>query len=319
MIARILGAILILQQSYHQGFYGFQLDWHDANVMETLVNVMDTVDTDNYMYVVEDMYKSHNTQEMKNWMYNDDLLWFSHSWLRAYQLTGNMSYLERSRDFFDYVAGAWDNTTCHGGVYWNDYKTYKNAITNELFIQNAKALYDETKLERYKDWYLLSFQWFFDHFGDQLVYDGLTSDCKVNNETVWSYNQGVILSGMSDQDALSRVEKTIATLTGRGVLQDYCETPLLRKQCDPPCPRCDHDQEHFKGIFMRQLFYLSRRVPLTKPIRIFVNDTVQSLVTRAQENNSYGLCWSGHCPFYTNYILQSSAIDALLTAYNINE
>jgi predicted alpha-1,6-mannanase (GH76 family) len=41
---------------------------------------------------------------------------------------------------FDYVAQAWDDT-CGGGVWWSQARSYKNAITNELFLMGASTLH----------------------------------------------------------------------------------------------------------------------------------------------------------------------------------
>ena len=63
----------------------------------------------------------------------DDHQWWELAWIRAYQATGNVSYLQRAALIFDFVAtNAW-TPLCGGGVIWcPNGDPYKNAITNEL-------------------------------------------------------------------------------------------------------------------------------------------------------------------------------------------
>ena len=80
--------------------------------------------------------------------YFDDEEWWGLAWHRAYELTKNETYLNRSRAIFDdLVHRSWSNASCGGGVCWqaspdpaNMKSCYKNAITNELFLSHAAAL-----------------------------------------------------------------------------------------------------------------------------------------------------------------------------------
>jgi hypothetical protein len=94
-----------------------------------------------------------------------------------------------------------------------------------------------------------------------LINDGLTSACKNNNGTVWSYNQGVILGALVELNKASpnttyiSTAKSIATAAikdlsdSNGVLHDPCE------------PNCGADGSQFKGIFMRNLQILQAASP----------------------------------------------------------
>lgn len=51
--------------------------------------------------------------------YFDDELWWGLGWLKAYNLTQNASYLERSEAIFgDVATRAWNESSCGGGVCW---------------------------------------------------------------------------------------------------------------------------------------------------------------------------------------------------------
>ena len=73
----------------------------------------------------------------------DDVQWVALAWLRAYNLTKQEAYLQRALFFYDMVVEkAWDDTVCGGGLWWSGTTKYKNAITNELFLELNMRLYD---------------------------------------------------------------------------------------------------------------------------------------------------------------------------------
>ena len=79
--------------------------------------------------------------------YFDDEEWWGLAWLKAYELTSDRAYLNRSRAIFDdLVSRSWSNASCGGGVCWqasqdpaNMKACYKNAITNELVRRTTRT------------------------------------------------------------------------------------------------------------------------------------------------------------------------------------
>jgi predicted alpha-1,6-mannanase (GH76 family) len=104
----------------------------------------------------------------------------------------------------------WDTTTCGGGVWWSkDLKrsAYKNAITNELFLQIAASLAnrvtDPARKAQYLAWARKEWSWFSASGminSGNMINDGLNATnpgaCTNNKRATWSYNQGVILGGL---------------------------------------------------------------------------------------------------------------------------
>jgi len=145
-----------------------------------------------------------------------------------------------------------------------------------------------------------------------LINDGLTSTCQNNGETVWSYNQGVILGGLTE---LSKATKNssyitiakqigdaaIANLTRDGILHDVCE------------PNCGADGSQFKGIFARNLQILQQYSPEAR-YATFLEDNANSIWINDREGDELSLIWSGPFIYPANASTQSSAMDAIVGA-----
>ena len=136
--------------------------------------------------------------------YYDDNAWWALAWIAAFDLTRESRYLEAARTIFAWNTAAWDNS-CGGGLRWHAKSTYKNAITNELFITLAALLHQRSPGGGYLTWAQRGWEWFIARgfIGPAgLVNDGITLACQNNGATTWTYNQGVILGGLA---ALSEI------------------------------------------------------------------------------------------------------------------
>jgi hypothetical protein len=165
-----------------------------------------------------------------------------------------------AKSIFVHMTGGWD-ATCNGGIWWNHARTYKNAIANEEFLLLAASLHNRTPNDAgpgsYLDWASQEWAWF-SQVGlvnsNYLVNDGL-SNCRNNNGTTWTYNQGVILGGLvelfgatGDNNYIAQAEHIADAATARlvsaaGILQEPCSKTA----------GCDGNQVSFKGLFTRYL------------------------------------------------------------------
>lgn len=68
--------------------------------------------------------------------YYDDNGWWALAWVTAFDVTRDSRYLDMAQAIFARNAAAWTGA-CGGGLIWNTTSTYKNAITNELFLTLA--------------------------------------------------------------------------------------------------------------------------------------------------------------------------------------
>eukprot|EP00746_Dinoflagellata_sp_MGD_P018579 gnl/MRDRNA2_/MRDRNA2_143077_c0_seq1.p1 gnl/MRDRNA2_/MRDRNA2_143077_c0~~gnl/MRDRNA2_/MRDRNA2_143077_c0_seq1.p1 ORF type:complete len:453 (-),score=74.12 gnl/MRDRNA2_/MRDRNA2_143077_c0_seq1:18-1376(-) len=245
--------------------------------------------------------------------YFDDEAWWGHAWLRAHLLTLEEKYLNRARAVFDdLVNRSWSNASCGGGFCWQaspnpaDMKAcYKNAITNELFLSLAAQLAlvykqrcqdqgssnrahegraDCSSLQHVEAWADLELDWLMRSGmvnASFLVNDGLDTFtgheefCENNHHTAYTYNQGVILSGLAfmwqlrsrqqgarnNTDLLTLATKIVSAVwrshlvyNGSHVLREMDEVdavPLANLYSGSP----GTDSLQFKSVFLRHLWY----------------------------------------------------------------
>jgi hypothetical protein len=212
----------------------------------------------------------------------------------------------RARIFYELASAGWDKTLCNGGMIWNPTLIpYKNAITNELYISASIAMYlyfpgdpidapflansqNKAPAQRYPhnpvhlNAAIDAYTWLKNSnmigpgglYADGFHISGWRSaaqpgsrKCDVLNTMVYTYNQGVILSGLrglwlatGDQDYLRDGHELIhkvlratgwpntssvkwAGLGRGGVLEDRCDSHAS----------CSQDGQTFKSIFFHHL------------------------------------------------------------------
>lgn len=245
----------------------------------------------------------------------DDEGWWALAWILAYDITQNKDYLQAAVDIFADMKNG--STTPCGGIWWDKPNTYVNAIANELYLSVASHLANRSNKTFYLPIAQEQFTWF-QNSGminpQNLINDGLTTDCKNNNGTVWSYNQGVVLGALVELNiaspnpiyltmASSIAVAAISSLSISGILHDPCGTD------------CGADGGQFKGIFMRNLQRLQKAAP-DQRLLVFIENNAKSIWGKGREagSNELGLLWEGPFDGPGNASLQSSALDALVAA-----
>ncbi|KAF2872855.1 hypothetical protein BDV95DRAFT_518128 [Massariosphaeria phaeospora] len=227
-------------------------------------------------------------------------------------------FSHRARVFYELAEEGWGEKLCGGGMVWNPrLLPYKNAITNELFISasvemylhfpgdnnsspfmvaakgnegsstydakfltNAVAGYDWLKNSNMTNEQGLYVDGF--HIKDH-AHNRSKTECDERNEMVYSYNQGVVLTGLRglweatgnltyllDGHELIRnvmhatgwtsssTSSPITSSTWSGLGADG----ILTELCDP-AGACSQDGQTFKGIFFHHLVAFCAPLPAT--------------------------------------------------------
>jgi predicted alpha-1,6-mannanase (GH76 family) len=295
--------------------------WNSANALTALIDYSRVAHSSRYRTALTQTYAVNIHSGYIN-DYYDDEGWWALAWVDAYDLTGQQKYLQTAQRIFADMTGGWDNT-CGGGIWWSKKRTYKNAIANELFLSVAAHLSNRALTEKerseYAFWANRERNWFRDSSmieHDHLISDGLTSTCKDNRKTKWTYNQGVILGGLVE---LARHDRSRTLLRRAGQIANAAIKNLagpdgiLHEACEPDCGA---DGSQFKGIFVRNLALLYRDAPRER-YRQFILRNADSILRYDQApDHALGLMWSGP-PGKANASTQSSALDALVAALQV--
>ncbi|KGO40302.1 Six-hairpin glycosidase [Penicillium expansum] len=272
------------------------------------------------------------------------------------------SAAHRARIFYELASAGWDKTLCEGGMIWSPYlMPYKNAITNELFISASIEMYlyfpgdsieapflvdsqgtqtawkhphDPLHLQAAIDGY----EWlrnsnmtgigslYADGFhisGWQSASNPGSKKCDELNSMVYTYNQGVVLSGLRGlwlatnsqvylQDGHELIHQVLQATgwsntssqqwkgLGRGgVLEDACDSRGV----------CSQDGQTFKGIFFHHLSGFCQ--PLQPQEKRFLEDAVH----RHAANDDWAKVYEQHmtrCRAYGPWI-KHNAQAALMT------
>jgi predicted alpha-1,6-mannanase (GH76 family) len=300
--------------------------WNAANALTAVIDYTQRTGDQSYARVSQRTFRAARYRHRHFLVsFFDDNGWWALAWIKAYDVAKQDRYLDAARRIFDNLVSGWDDA-CGGGLWWNEDRKYKNAITNELFLTVAIKLHQRSPGDgsKYLDWALREWDWFSASGmigASSLVNDGLTADCKNNGRPAYTYNQGVILGGLAglyevtgDQAYLRQGESiadaalleltSAPTANPPGILIEPGEADMIGRRADG---------SQFKGIFVRYLYDLyvhSRR----SAYRDFILRNAESIWdNNRNETNQFGLRWIG--PYdVADASRQSSALEALNAA-----
>ncbi|KAF4984745.1 hypothetical protein FZEAL_106 [Fusarium zealandicum] len=228
----------------------------------------------------------------------DSMPWQGYNWFS--------SFAHRSRIFWNLGSRGWETRFCNGGMVWNPrLNPYKNAITNELWVSASISMYEHFPGDNFTAPWLANaafpdndpahleaamqgYKWLKDvnMTNDRgLFVDGYHIDrskpgntkCDVRDEMVYTYNQGVLLTGQRGLWAVSGsvsyledghlliqsvIEATGWNLKNNRPVDDLSHVPrgrlppwhglgrggIMEEQCDAS-GTCSQDGQTFKGVF----------------------------------------------------------------------
>ncbi|BDD59845.1 hypothetical protein MPDQ_002430 [Monascus purpureus] len=258
----------------------------------------------------------------------------------------------RARLFYELASEGWNSFLCDGGMIWSPYLTpYKNAITNELYISASIAMYlyfpgdpidSPFVLADASDEYphnpahlqaaIKGYRWLKNSrmigrgglYGDGFHISGWesadkpgTRRCDVLNTMVYTYNQGVILSGLrglwlanGSQEYLYDGHELIQKVMKASGWPDIFNkgwmglgrSGIIEEACDSH-GSCSQDGQTFKGIFFHHLTEFCR--PLRPQEERFLSSSPVSPFTTDDDTTGWqdGFNWhQSQCRTYRTWI-----------------
>lgn len=169
-------------------FKGF---WDRAEMMEIVLDAYEVTKDKKYLAKFDAMYKNFVVQHKEDWMYNkfnDDIAWIAIACVRAYLHTGNVIYLDKSKDQFDKMYARAFTNTYGGGLNWYETKTSKNACIQGPAIVASCYLAQATGDKTYYDKAIALYSW-------SKIYLFNPSTGKVNDNINLDKNTGLVKIG----------------------------------------------------------------------------------------------------------------------------
>jgi predicted alpha-1,6-mannanase (GH76 family) len=335
--------------------------WTTANAVESLANYMQLTGDATPMPFIVDIFGASFSRYCggpgpEAFCFFDDHLWYVLAWERVAAVSGNATFLAEAEALYADILVRWGgwNTTC-GGIKWEKDYAYVNAIPNELFLAASGRLAtasgnSSTPVSNftYSEWARVDWAWFAaspmplpQPGGGMLITDGLsTFNCSQANPSgeVWTYNQGVVLSGLSQlaaatgdaryaAAAIAIADAAIAYFAAPGVPGNI----MYEVGCGGNGACGGQDGKQFKGVFVRHLAYalpvLAAASPdppaLTARYTAFILNQTASLLAVASTplpggGLQFGQLWQG--PFAWDgqpWVSQGSALDVLNAALTV--
>lgn len=304
--------------------------WNGANVLTALINNAELRGDDTFKETVA--YTFDRTREFKvdaseekpAWVcknyindYYDDEGWWALAWLDAWEYTGEQRYLDMANIIFKDITKGW---SMEGGLYWKKGLPGRASISNglamtlatRLHLAGTKSVNGKTAL----NWATTIWEWMLksrllDSNGN--IQDGVRS---INGKdtistNVWSYNQGVVLTGLINLYQITGTESYLknAEAIAEATLNHLTNDNLILVDflCEPD--DCNGDAKQFKGVFMRHLMYLNQHYP-KKEYEFFILKNIESIWSSSMQYGtvSPGVRWDGKSK--ANAATVSSALDA---------
>eukprot|EP00039_Didymoeca_costata_P012104 m.173123 g.173123 ORF g.173123 m.173123 type:complete len:393 (+) comp15383_c0_seq6:111-1289(+) len=327
-------AVQILQNKYFDKLLGYYTEadfWENMEAAHAVVDYMYRSGNHSFLKDLEHFFTIHPEGICLLPEGYDDRGWAVATYIRAYELTSNHEYLQRGKHSFQIITRnrhsfaaqyifdeidkhAW-NSWCGGGYCWgtdtcvppkHNKEPYKNAITNELGMFNAAKLHQHLNNDTdYLGKALRILAWFNESGmmgSNGLINDGLDNgvngtNCRNNEETTWTYNQGVIIGALatlynSTKDG-KYLDMAVKILDGVVALMRNTNGCLLEIGGIH-----NRDGQGFKGIFIQHLGLLLDSDDISMALREkyiqLVCQSATSLLSNAKTpGGKFGAQWQG--------------------------
>jgi len=174
--------------------------WWQAHAMDTLLDAFERDGDPQHLERVGALLRGvleRNGGQIVN-DYYDDMAWMALALLRAYLLSGENTFLQRTLELWTDLQGGW-NEHCGGGIAWRKIQLdYKNTPANAPVAILAARLHRHFQRPQDLEWAVKIYAWLEHHLVDPetgFVWDGMNREGNglVDLEWALSYNEGTFI------------------------------------------------------------------------------------------------------------------------------
>ncbi len=223
-------------------------------------------------------------------VYNDEVLWWAISCIRAARITNNKDYLLEAKELYDNLWSTQVDNAMGGGMWWRkDDKKTKNACVNLPAVIVAVNLYEATKDLKYLLQGQRLYKWSCDNLFDSdtgKVYDFVGLD---GGKVEWDFscNSGVFVGASL---RLFRATGGRAFLENAKKAADYMVSSMSRRGVLKSCGQGDGGM--FNGIAVRYLAELARRPGCERYREFLLSNANSAWTSRRLSDGVNGPDWT---------------------------
>ncbi|MCR5755070.1 MAG: carbohydrate-binding protein [Acetatifactor sp.] len=239
--------------------------WDFAEMYEVVIDAYEHTGEERYKNMIDEIYRGFTASFGTNWAFNefnDDVIWMTIACARAYEATGNQTYLDTAINNFNIVYDRAWSEDLGGGLWWKTENQSKNACVNcpaaiaacllgeatgdDAYYQKAKGMLDWVVSKLY-------------NAETGCVYDNMTR-AGVRTDWDFTYNQGTFVGAATLLGEYYKSRNAAEAAKYVGYAAKTCDYTIVTKyhgsvMNDEGGSSDAEDSQGFKGILPRW-FYL---------------------------------------------------------------
>lgn len=272
--------------------------WKSAEEIEMIVDAYERTGNPAHKAMIPQSIDGFMDYYGTDWLwnkYNDDLMWMVIACCRAYDATGNATYLNRAKYHFDAVYDrSWDNAL-GGGIWWTTDEEEKNAANNGPSAIAACMLYeiygDPAYLSKAQAIYAWERSVLFETSTGK-VFDNINSSGVVNTNWIFTYNQGTFIgaANLLYQVTGDSSYYTDAFQAALYSMNGLSTTDILPEYGD------DGDGGGFNSIFARWMMRFVRDQNLWSTFQVWMSENANAAWTVRRGDNLSWCKWRTQTP-----------------------
>lgn len=294
--------------------------WTYANGWDAVLDGVERTGGAQYAGLIESLYTGQNDRGWTN-NYYDDECWMTLALLRAYDLTTNVTYLNRAIALYADIQGGWDNTCCGlpaGGMWWDKSHTQKATAANAGAALAGAKLYQRTTNVAYLTFAQQVYSFWWANMVNQSNFQVCDHLDLVGTKVWWkfTYDEGLMIgASVALYEATSNATylNNAHNVANFMVNNEYTPTIYGKALFDGDNAGCGGDCHQFKGPGYRYLMQLYRKdISRTAYFNVLKPsaDAIWNLA-RETNNNIFAINWAGPAQTNVDQGQQNAAVAAL--------